>query len=131
MWETLIISIQLHIFYFNESKVILNMGSLPSRFTVYTDLLEAAGYLVGHEGKGWGPGDYESGGWTRNPVGDRYNSFEEFYNEKERGQPFCYWFISLDPHRPYKAEGWKELGADMDNMVVPTYLPAIRMLKKT
>src|SRR5690554_4092077 len=31
-------------------------GSFPNKFKVYTDLLEEAGYLVGHEGKGWGPG---------------------------------------------------------------------------
>ena len=105
-------------------------GSFPSKFTVYTDLLEVAGYLVGHEGKGWGPGDYESGCWNRNPAGDRYNSFEEFYNEKERGQPFCYWFSSRDPHRPYKTEGWKEVGTDIENIVVPPYLPDHPDVKK-
>lgn len=99
-------------------------GSFPSKFPVYTDLLEQAGYLVGHEGKGWGPGDYASGGWTRNPAGNKYNSFEEFINEKERGQPFCYWFSSRDPHRPYKSDGWKEAEIDTNQIVVPPYLPS-------
>lgn len=105
-------------------------GSFADKFKVYTDLLEEAGYLVGHEGKGWGPGDYETGGWERNPGGDRYNSFEEFYNEKERGQPFCYWFSSRDPHRPYKADGWKEFGTDIEKIEVPPYLPDHPDVKK-
>jgi len=105
-------------------------GSFPDKFKVYTDMLEEAGYLVGHEGKGWGPGDYEAGGWERNPAGDKYNSFEEFYNEKERGQPFCYWFSSRDPHRPYKEDGWKEFETAMDSIVVPPYLPDHLDVKK-
>ena len=98
-------------------------GTMPSRFAVYTDLLEEAGYLVGYEGKGWGPGDYEAGGWNRNPAGQRYGSFEEFYNERDRGQPFCYWFSSRDPHRPYRTDGGKEAGYDLGSISVPPYLP--------
>src|SRR6185436_4969280 len=30
-------------------------GTLPARFPVYPDLLERAGYTVGHTRKGWGP----------------------------------------------------------------------------
>ena len=100
-------------------------GTLPNRFKVYTDLLEEAGYLVGYEGKGWGPGNHEAGGWTRNPAGDRYGSFEEFYNELERGQPFHYWFSSRDPHRPYRAEGGKRAGIDVESIQVPPYLPDV------
>ena len=100
-------------------------GTMPSRFAVYTDLLEEAGYLVGYEGKGWGPGDFEAGGWARNPAGQRYGSFEEFYNERERGQPFCYWFSSRDPHRPYRADGGAEAGFDLDSISVPPYLPDV------
>jgi len=98
-------------------------GTLPAKFKVYTDMLEEAGYLVGYEGKGWGPGDYEAGGRTRNPAGLRFNSFEEFYNEKEKGQPFCYWYSSRDPHRPYKTGGWEKSGIDPGDIVVPPYLP--------
>ena len=98
-------------------------GTMPSHFAVYTDLLEQAGYLVGYEGKGWGPGDYEAGGWTRNPAGQRYGSFEEFYNERERGQPFCYWFSSRDPHRPYRAGGAERASYDLDSIAIPPYLP--------
>ncbi len=98
-------------------------GSLPNKFEVYTEILETEGYHVGSEGKGWGPGNYEAGGWKENPGGKKYNSFEEFYNKKERGQPFCYWFSSRDPHRPYKLNGWQELETDVGNIKVPPYLP--------
>ena len=100
-------------------------GTLPSRFAVYTDLLEEAGYLVGYSGKGWGPGDYEAGGWTRNPAGERFGSFEEFYNEVGAGQPFCYWFSSRDPHRPYRVDGGAKAGFDLDSIEVPPYLPDV------
>ncbi len=105
-------------------------GSFPKKFTVYTDILEEAGYLVGSEGKGWGPGNCEVSGWETNPGGKKYNSFEEFFNEKERGQPFCYWFSSRDPHRPYKPDGWKELESNVEEIPVPPYLPDVIEVKK-
>jgi arylsulfatase A-like enzyme len=105
-------------------------GSLPVKFQVYTDLLEEVGYLVGYEGKGWGPGDYEAGGRTRNPAGNKYNSFEEFYNEVEKRQPFCYWYSSRDPHRPFKTGGWEKAGIEIDRIVVPPYLPDNEEVRK-
>ncbi len=98
-------------------------GTLPTKFPVYPDMLEEAGYLVGHAGKGWGPGDYKAAGRSRNPAGDRYDTFEEFYNERDAGQPFCYWFSSRDPHRPYRRDGGKDSGIDLSKIVVPPYLP--------
>ncbi len=98
-------------------------GIFPKKFEVYTDLLESAGYLVGYEGKGWGPGDWEASDRTRNPAGVQYNSFEEFYNEKEKGQPFMYWFSSRDPHRPFRKDGGEKAKIDLDKIEVPPYLP--------
>lgn len=96
-------------------------GSLPAKFTVYTDMLETDGYHVGFEGKGWGPGNYKAGGRKRNPAGDKYNSFEEFYKQKEKQQPFCYWFSSKDPHRPYT--NGESSGINLRQIKVPAYLP--------
>jgi N-sulfoglucosamine sulfohydrolase len=98
-------------------------GTLPARFPVYPDMLEDAGYLVGYAGKGWGPGDYEAGGRSRNPAGNHYGTFEEFYNERNGAQPFCYWFSSRDPHRPYRRDGGEKAGIDLSKIVVPPYLP--------
>jgi arylsulfatase A-like enzyme len=98
-------------------------GDFPPQFEVFTEILEANGYLVGHEGKGWGPGDWEKAGRTKDPAGEQYYSFEEFYNEREKGQPFFYWFSSRDPHRPFKADGWQKGNIDIDKIEVPPYLP--------
>ncbi len=98
-------------------------GTLPSKFEVYTDILEEAGYLVGCEGKGWGPGDYEAGGRDRNPGGAQYNSFEEFYNQCEKGQPFIYWFSSRNPHRPFRENGGQLANIELSMIDVPDYLP--------
>ncbi|WP_430812927.1 MULTISPECIES: sulfatase family protein [unclassified Carboxylicivirga] len=98
-------------------------GTLPAKFEVYPDILEKAGYLVGIEGKGWGPGGVEESGREHNPGGERYGSFEEFYNEREKGQPFCYWYSSRDPHRPFKRNGGKKAKIDLNSIVVPPYLP--------
>lgn len=96
-------------------------GSLPNKFVVYTDMLEKEGYHVGFEGKGWGPGNYEAGGRKRNPAGDKYSSFLDFYNKKEKQQPFCYWFSSQDPHRPYT--NGETTGINLQQIEVPPYLP--------
>ena len=44
-------------------------GRFSAKYAVYPDLLEEAGYHVGCTGKGWGPGDFESGGFHHNPAG--------------------------------------------------------------
>lgn len=101
-------------------------GTLPSKFHVYTDMLEDAGYLVGHEGKGWGPGNEKAGGRDRNPAGDKYESFKEFYKKRKEGQPFHYWFSSRNPHRPYDrpdVENPKKAGIELASIKVPAYLP--------
>lgn len=98
-------------------------GILPSKFQVYTELLMQSGYHVGMEGKGWGPGNYEDGGWDRNPGGEKYESFEAFYEELEKDQPFCYWFSSRDPHRPYKTVGQEKDSLVLKSVQVPPYLP--------
>jgi len=77
-------------------------STLRSEFPVYPDLLEDSGYFVGYTRKGWGPGKFEVGGRARNPAGTEFEDFEEFMAEKPDSQPFCFWFGSLDPHRPYE-----------------------------
>ncbi len=100
-----------------------NLWSSFPKVKVYSQLMEASGYHIGIEGKGWGPGDEAVTGWEQNPGGTRYNSFEEFFNEVEKGQPWMYWYSSRDPHRPYKKEGWKNSGIQLDSIFVPPYLP--------
>ncbi|HKS37789.1 MAG TPA: sulfatase [Verrucomicrobiae bacterium] len=98
-------------------------GFLPDRFPVYPDLLEKAGYVVGLKGKGWGPGNAQAGGWKRNPAGPSFKSFEDFLNTAPKGKPFCFWFGSSDPHRPYDRNAGRSAGLKVEDVVVPPYLP--------
>jgi N-sulfoglucosamine sulfohydrolase len=96
---------------------------LPRKFACYPDLLEAAGYHVGLTGKGWGPGTLEGSGRTRNPAGPEAPGFEQFLRTVPKGRPFCYWFGSTDPHRPYEKGAGLRAGMRLDEVVVPPSLP--------
>ena len=47
-------------------------SSFPVHYETFVDVLEGAGYKVGFTDKGWGPGDWLSGGRTKNPAGVEY-----------------------------------------------------------
>jgi N-sulfoglucosamine sulfohydrolase len=98
-------------------------GFLPSRFAVYPDLLEAAGYFVGYTRKGWGPGRFEPGGRSRNPAGPQFAGFDEFMEQRPADRPFCFWFGSQDPHRPYEKGSGLKAGLKLESVVVPPFLP--------
>ncbi|MBC8165896.1 MAG: sulfatase-like hydrolase/transferase, partial [Bryobacteraceae bacterium] len=101
-----------------QLKEAINHYSIfPSEFEVYPDLLEKAGYFVGLTGKGWGPGDFASTGWKRNPAGPSFDqftlkppvsgiapndyarNFEGFLAKRPAGSPFCFWLGMREPHR--------------------------------
>jgi arylsulfatase A-like enzyme len=96
---------------------------LPKKFVVYPELLEQAGYVVGLHGKGWGPGALEGSGRTRNPAGPNFKSFQEFLETVPEHRPFCFWFGSTDPHRPYTAGSGAESGMNAADVIVPPFLP--------
>ena len=98
-------------------------GTLPKSYAVYPDLLEDAGYAVGHTRKGWGPGRFEPGGRDRNPAGPRFSSFDEFMQQRKEGTPFCFWFGSQDPHRPYEPGTGARSGTKPEQVRVPRFLP--------
>lgn len=98
-------------------------GFLPAKFTVFPDLLESAGYTVGFTRKGWGPGDFKAGGRTRNPAGNQFASFAEFYKQAPKNRPFYFWFGSQDPHRPYEEGSGARSGMKPEAVTVPAFLP--------
>jgi N-sulfoglucosamine sulfohydrolase len=117
-------------------------GLLPSKYKVYPDILEEAGYWVGLTNKGWGPGSLEASGRTRNPAGpsfDRFKcepltnkmnrndypaNFEDFMNQKPDDQPFCFWFGAKEPHRDYETGSGLKYGSHkLEDVEVPDYLP--------
>jgi arylsulfatase A-like enzyme len=99
-------------------------SSLSTSLAVYPDLLEAQGYRVGQTRKGWGPGNFEAGGRTRNPAGTTFRSLGEFLRDQPADQPFCFWFGSQDPHRDYIKGLGKAVGMRADLVEVPPSLPA-------
>lgn len=100
-------------------------STFPDTITTYVDLLEESGYAVGHSGKGWGPGNYEAGGRTRNPAGDTFDNFEEFLDQKDSDTPWNFWISSRNPHRPFTEGAEVESPIDLDAVEVPPYLPDV------
>lgn len=98
-------------------------STLSAKFRVYPDVLEAAGYFVGCSGKGWGPGIAEIGGWKRNPAGPQFKSFADFLDQVPDGKPFCFWYGSKEPHRPYQPGSGLKSGMRVEDVEVPGFLP--------
>jgi N-sulfoglucosamine sulfohydrolase len=98
-------------------------SSLADSIPTYPDLLEKAGYHVGHDRKGWGPGDFKAGGRIRNPAGYTFKNFEEFLDKKEGKKSWSFWLSSRNPHRPFEYGAGIASGLDPDKVEVPPYLP--------
>ena len=105
-------------------------GTLPAQFPVYPDLLEAAGYHIGFTRKGWAPGDEAPGGRKRNPAGPPYQDFGAFLSTRLRRAPFCFWFGSVDPHRPYVRNSGAGAGIRWQDVRVPPYLPDHEIVRR-
>jgi len=122
-------------------------GVFPAKWPVYPDLFERAGYLVGHTGKGWGPGDFKSGGFQRNPAGPAYQqyknkaplegigatdyarNFAAFLNDRKPDQPFCFWVGGHEPHRAYEEGAGKRAGRKPADVPLPAYYPDSNLIK--
>lgn len=118
-----------------------HFGIFPKKFAVYPDLLEGAGYAVGYTGKGWGPGDWKTPGWQRNPAGpvfsdvklkppykgmsnvDYAGNFAAFLKTRKAGQPFCFWYGATEPHRKYEIDSGERAGKKLADVTLPKYLP--------
>ena len=114
----------------------------PDTYPVFPDLLEAAGYAMGFTGKGWGPGDWQRGGWKRNPAGVAFSratvdakpadginprdyaaDFVRFFEQIDDGKPFCFWYGGHEPHRRYEEGSGRKAGKDLDRIEAPPFLP--------
>ncbi len=117
------------------------LGILRSKFTVYTHLLEDAGYELGATGKTWGPGRLE--GWERsifgntvtthklpeneqrpglNPI-DYASNFDEFFSKRDGDKPFFFWLGTSEPHQRYDKGAWKKAGKKLEDARLPGALP--------
>ncbi len=117
------------------------LGILRSKFTVFTLLLESAGYELGATGKTWGPGTMESR--DRDIFGQRIAkhklpdaqqrpglnpldyaaNFDEFFAGRDRNRPFFFWLGTSEPHQRYDVGAWERAGKRLDDARLPGALP--------
>ena len=119
----------------------------PAEFKTYAEVLAEHGYFVGKTAKGWGPGEAgQVDGKPRQLAGRPFDSrrakpptpgiapadyaanFADFLAATPAGQPWCFWYGGLEPHRGYEygsgvAKGGKQL-TDVDR--VPAFLAGQR-----
>ena len=128
-------------------------SSWMKKYVPICDVLEAAGYLTGHTGKGvspfqyarnendslWRKDDaagkpYNKHGYERGTPSDLrtangiglvnyYANFCDFMQERKADQPFYFWYGSTEPHRAYEKDSWQRNGKSLDMVDVPDFLP--------
>jgi arylsulfatase A-like enzyme len=50
-------------------------------------------------------------------------SFEDFMKKRSKDEPFCFWFGTSDPHRPYETGSGAAGGVKVPDIRVPRFLP--------
>ena len=116
-------------------------STLPKKFITYPEALAQAGYSVGFTGKAWSPGRLSAGGRDTNPAGMQFDNrklkppfkwirntdyaanFDDFLAQVKKGQPFCFWLGTSEPHRAYERGAGKRTGKDEANVIVPGIFP--------
>jgi uncharacterized sulfatase len=116
-------------------------SSFPSKYVVFPDLLEQAGYFIGMTGKGWGPGNFKIDGRLRNPAGPGYNertlkpptsgirendyaaNFADFLAARPKDKPFYFWLGTTEPHRGFEAGSGLKAGKKLADAPPPSFLP--------
>ena len=112
------------------------------KYETFPERLAAAGYVVGHTGKGWGPGDFNRLGREENPAGKSFKppraegktpnyaaALESFLRARDPRQPFCFWFGSSDPHRNYEQGSGLAKGKQLADAEVPPFLPDVAKIR--
>ena len=117
------------------------LGILRAKFTVFTLMLEDAGYQLGATGKTWSPGRIEPR--TRpifgksvtdhrlpedqrrpglNPL-DYAANFDKFFAERDKSKPFFFWLGTSEPHQRYDIGAWKRADKKLADARLPAALP--------
>ena len=96
-------------------------GSLAKEVPTYADLLAEAGYHTGFSRKGASPSKHTYRG--TDPFGPRFKNFESFWVQRKKGIPFCFWYGSGAPHRPYVLNSGKASGLNPEDVELPPGLP--------
>lgn len=101
-------------------------GHYPEGFPSYVQVLKEAGYFVGHYRKGFGPGS--DGG--KEVAGRKFGSLEEFLKERPKDKPFCFWYGTSDPHRPYILDSGIRAGMKAEDVEVPPFFPDLDIIRR-
>ena len=101
-------------------------GHYPEGFPSYVQVLKEAGYFVGHYRKGFGPGS--DGG--KEVAGRKFGSLEEFLKERPKAKPFCFWYGTTDPHRPYILDSGIRAGMKPEDVEVPPFFPDLDIIRR-
>ncbi len=96
-------------------------GSLAKDVNVYPEMLQDVGYTIGYARKGAAPSKHLYRG--SDPFGPRFDSFQKFFAKRKADEPFCFWYGSGEPHRPYTWQSGVESGMKLDDVNVPACLP--------
>ena len=99
----------------------------PSQAPEYPKLLEAKGYFVGSYRKGWGPGSHPYS--AVNPAGKRHETVDKFFEARPPNSPFCFWFGTSDPHRPYTLGQGTGSGIDLDKVHLFEHYPDVEQIR--
>ncbi len=117
--------------------------NFPAEFKTYIEALGENGYYVGHTAKGWGPGNpgmvdskrreltgkaWNNARTTPPTTGmnkiDYAANFDEFFEQRPEGQPFCFWYGSTETHRAYEYASSLEAGRELSEIdEVPAFFP--------
>ncbi|QGY42555.1 sulfatase-like hydrolase/transferase [Maribellus comscasis] len=115
----------------------------PSKYKTYPEALSERRYFVGYTGKPWAPGvPGEKGGKLRQLCGEMWNSiklkpptkgissvdyasnFIEFYKNKPKNKPFCFWYGGHEPHRRYEYKSGIQSGKKISDIKeIPPFFP--------
>ncbi|MCP5527982.1 MAG: sulfatase-like hydrolase/transferase [Verrucomicrobiales bacterium] len=104
-------------------------STLRPEYPTYPEMLEDAGYFIGHSRKAWGPGRIQAAGRKGDPSGPAFPNFAAFLEKRGEDQPFCYWFGANDPHRPYEWQSGRKAGIDPARVQVPKFLPDAEVIR--
>ncbi|MGL5318088.1 MAG: sulfatase family protein [Bacteroidales bacterium] len=115
-----------------------HFGYFPDKWVSYPELLSAAGYHVGYTGKPWSPGVHgrelnpagrEFAGKTMTPPASKMSNkdyaanFEDFLKQKDKDQPFCFWYGGHEAHRAFEKGSGVKSGKDLSKVKLPEYYP--------
>jgi uncharacterized sulfatase len=58
-----------------------------------------------------------------------FANFRNFMKQRQKGQPFYFWYGAKEPHRGYEKDSWVRNGKHPESVVVPGFLPDCKEIR--